>query len=519
MAERLLGFVLQRGESLTELLLVLGELPGLFTQRAHGVGKLGCCLLTKVFLQLLQLTLGPRAGAQGLRELAFAQLLGRIDHLLPRLFQLLAGVVQFLLLRRLSHLVAEFIRVVQKLLLVVAQPLELSLQLFFLRFGLGRAKSRLQFLELFVHSLLTLGEFLQSVEHREVFLLTLTGLLLSLLLVFVPVLFVRQFEFFHLLFGGTGTAARAARALRPLHDEMLSGAQLEQPLIGRLFGSGGGGERRETRFAQRLPECPIGGGHLFGNRREDVLRLRVGKLLGESFELFDGLLLAVADHGDLLGQLRVPFLLVRPHDFPSRDDDLLLKFGELRQRVALLLASRCLRFATRWSFQLAEDFLERPDLGEVEIAARATLFSIGTEVVGIDVVRDQLIRLDLQLFEPLQVRELSLLGAWLVFAERDRERFAAGDGEHDPGLDETEVVGSTRLDEHLFQGRNLHVLSGERELQFRRTIGERLEPELFGIAVHATSIVGQDKLQLVTLRRDKVGLIDKRVRGIGRQCQ
>ena len=107
----------------------------------------------------------------------------------------------------------------------------------------------------------------------------------------------------------------------------------------------------------------------------------------------------------------------------------------------------------------------------------------------------------------------------MVFAERDRERFAAGDCQHDAGLDEAEVVGSTRLDEHLFQGRNLHVLSGERELQFRRTIGERLEPELFGIAVHATSIVGQDKLQLVTLRRDKVGLIDKRVRGIGRQCQ
>ena len=190
---------------------------------------------------------------------------------------------------------------------------------------------------------------------------------------------------------------------------MLARPQLEQSLIGRLFGSGGGGERRQARFAQRLAERPVGGGHLLANRRQDRLGFRVGQLLGESLQLFDGLLLTVADHGDLLGEFRVPLRPLRPRQLPCRDDDLLLQLGQLRQRVALLLAARRLRLASGWRLKLPEDFFERPDLGEEQVAAGATRLAVGAEVVGIDVVRDQFVRLDLQFFEPLQVRELSLL--------------------------------------------------------------------------------------------------------------
>ena len=272
--------------------------------------------------------------------MSLAQFFGRIDHPLPRLLQLLARLVHLRLLGRLSHLVADFIGVVQQLLLIVAQALQLPFELLAFGVGLGGAEGRVQFLQLLVDPLLTPSQLLQTIQDRQFLALRRVRLLLSRALQFVPVLLVVELQLRHLLFRHTGTLSPATAALLALHHQMFFGTQLEQPLIGTLLGGRRRVQRSQTGLGKRRPQRLIGLGHPFANHAEDRLQLGNGDFLFQRFELLDRLLLAVLNDFDAVAGGRVELGPRRPHELPCRDDDLLLQFEQLVGRVPLLLAAR-----------------------------------------------------------------------------------------------------------------------------------------------------------------------------------
>ena len=156
---------------LAQLVFALRELAGLVAKVAHRVGKTGRGLLTELLVQFLQFAFGPRGGTQRLRKLSFAELLGGVELPLTGLFQLLPRLGKLVLPLRLSHAVAQLVGVLQKLLLLFAEPLELPIDLVLFFPRLGSTSIVLQFLKFLGEVGLASGQFAQPVEKVQVLLL------------------------------------------------------------------------------------------------------------------------------------------------------------------------------------------------------------------------------------------------------------------------------------------------------------------------------------------------------------
>ena len=201
-------------ELLAKFIFAIRKLPGFLTQIAHGIGEAGRRLLPEIVVQLLQFARSARvAELERLRELAFAQLLGRVELPLTRLLQLLPGVSELVLPIRLGDAVAEFVGVLQQLLLFFAKPLQLSLDFFFLLFRRGAATGKFEFFQLLGEIGLPASQFAKPVENAEVFLLRCLRFGRCRLPGFVAVLLVRQLQFLELLFVGARAAARSSLLL------------------------------------------------------------------------------------------------------------------------------------------------------------------------------------------------------------------------------------------------------------------------------------------------------------------
>ena len=168
---------------------------------------------------------------------------------------------------------------------------------------------------------------------------------------------------------------------------------------------------------------------------------------------------------------------------------------------------------------MPEDLFERTNFGEVQIAAGAARLAVRSVVVGIDVVRDQFVGFDLQVFEPLQRRQLVFLTAALVLSERDCDRVAARDRHDEAGLDQAEVIPRGGFDLHLFKRRNLDVLAGEQQCDFGRFVRPGFEAKLFGIAVLPARLVDKLQFHAVQAGGDEVGPMNQRIGRIGSQRQ
>ncbi len=104
----------------------------------------------------------------GLGEPAFLERLGGLADVLAALLDLLAGLGHPLLVLLVLHPLAELVGVAEDLLLLLAEPLELALDLLAGLRGLGGLEGRLQLLEPFVQVVLPLGQLAEPVEDLAV---------------------------------------------------------------------------------------------------------------------------------------------------------------------------------------------------------------------------------------------------------------------------------------------------------------------------------------------------------------
>ena len=86
-------------------------------------------LLAELLAQVVQLPAGPGALGEGLREPAFLECLGGLADVLAALLDLLACVGHPVAVLLVLHPLAELVGVAEDLLLLVAEPLELPLDL------------------------------------------------------------------------------------------------------------------------------------------------------------------------------------------------------------------------------------------------------------------------------------------------------------------------------------------------------------------------------------------------------
>jgi hypothetical protein len=193
-----------------------------------------------------------------MRNHAFFQRFGRFADVVARLFELPVGLGHARLVFRLLHAVAKLVDVAKYFLLLVAQPLELALQLLLLFLGPGFFQCGLQLFQTLVQVLLALGQLLEPVEHLVVFAPLLLLLLLEIGLParFVAVFSVVEFELLELLLrGAASTTAASALWLLAADDVVFAGPQAEQRLKRLLLGE-------QRRFEVVAFERILGGGEM-----------------------------------------------------------------------------------------------------------------------------------------------------------------------------------------------------------------------------------------------------------------
>ncbi len=117
------------------------------------------------------------------------------------------------------------------------------------------------------------------------------------------------------------------------------------------------------------------------------------------------------------------------HDFPGGIDDLLLQFGQLfglsPGTATLLLLLRLLRTGIG-RFVFAVDLFERADFGEMQIALHTAWTAIGGDILGPEVIGQQLVRLCGERFEVDQVVAALLAPARHRLAQFNLGRLPAG---------------------------------------------------------------------------------------------
>ena len=121
--------------------------------------------LRSSFAEVVQLPAGAGAFGEGLREPAFLERLGGLADVLAALLDLLAGLGHPVAVLLALHPLAELVGVAEDLLLLVAEPLELPLDLLRGPAGLGGLEGRLQLLEPLVQVGLPLGQLAEAVER------------------------------------------------------------------------------------------------------------------------------------------------------------------------------------------------------------------------------------------------------------------------------------------------------------------------------------------------------------------
>ena len=330
--------------------------------------------------------------------------LGRLPDMLAALVDLLAGVGHPVAILFALHPFPELVGIAEDLLLLVPEPLELPLDLLACGLRLGGLEGRLQLFEPFVHVVLPLRQLAEAIEDLPCFTLFLLALRELFLLgpgrplVFVAVFLVGELELLELPL--RAVAARVSAALPLLarvaaNHLKLACAQLEQSLIGGLFGGQGRVEGRHRRLLGHHSQLFLGVFHRARRLLEVGLRRRVLQPPGKLAGLLDRRVLRFFQDLAILGELRGGLgRRLAPDQLPGAVDDFLL---QLRQLVAgpgialLALLFLVLGRSARGLFALAEDLLEWPDLGEEHVARRPPRLAVRADVLGPEKVGEKLV--------------------------------------------------------------------------------------------------------------------------------
>ena len=112
--------VVERFQLAGDRLFLFGEFPGVFPHLFHGIRETLHGRLAKRLPQISELSFGAGRRGRGLGDLSFLEGFGRLPQILTVLFQLLLRLGHAGKVFRLLHTVAEFVRVAEDFLLVVA---------------------------------------------------------------------------------------------------------------------------------------------------------------------------------------------------------------------------------------------------------------------------------------------------------------------------------------------------------------------------------------------------------------
>ncbi len=468
-------------------------------------------MLAELFAHFLELALGAGAGRERLRDVSFRGRLGGALRVLARLFELSLLLGHLRLDFGALHALAQFVHVGEHLALLFLEAFELAAQLLAPGFVVRRLQGGLEFLEPFVHVFLAAGEFLQAILdlHLGAALLALL-LLLRLAFGFVTIFGLLEVEFVELVLALA--LARGCLALRLLvlaaGDLGFAFAQFEEHLVGGLFGQEGIGQR--VGRIRGLVEPGARLFHLAGGRLpEDGARRFLDG--GRGFVgLVYGVLLRIADHFHILG---VRFAgRLGALEFPGRVDDLFLQLGQACRRApllaALLLLLLLLLVRAFHPLALAKDFLERTDLGEIEIPLRAPSLAVRADVVRPHEPRKQFVFFRAARLQLQHVLESGRLLRWHVFAQLDQLRRLAAARNAEPERQHAKVIPRRAFERHFLQRGRPDVAARRSQFQLRRTVRQRLEHEQVRRLVGAPVRIRQ--LEFVRVAGDQ--------REIGQRC-
>ncbi len=486
------GWLFLAGQIFVQFLLTPGEFAGFGAHLAEVLGELAGVLLPHLVTNVFELSFRAGAGGEGLGHGTLAGGVGGPLHIVAGLLELLALFGHARLVFGRVHPLLKFVHVGEHLLLLFLETLEPASDFLLFLFRVGFAQGGLEFLQPFVDVLLAAGQFLEPVEHLELFAAGGVGGGLGLVLGLVTVFGVGEFELIHLpiphLLAGT---APALLSVAGPGDLDLALPEAKQRLVGGLFrfDRGGQGIGGLDRGVELLAGLLHGVDDRFPERRGAWIVVFVARGLG----LLKSLRLGIPDHGGVGGQLGGGGSAAFAFEFPGGIDDLLLEFRQAAGGTALAFAFLLLLGGIVGGF--AEDLLEGADLGEVHVGGGAPDLAVGTDVIGPEVPGKQLIRTSAELLQSEQVSEALLLLAGNVAAEFEELRFPAAVGVGEAVGDGAEVVPDGAFEGDFLEGGRPDIAAGRGELQFRSAVGEHLEHELGGFLVG--SAVGIDQLEVV----------------------
>ena len=229
-------FIIQLFE---EVLLPAGQFAGIAPHPAQIIGELTGVLLAHLFAELLKLLLRARSGGERLRSRALAGGLSSTLNVFASLVELPPLIGHARLVFGPVHALAQLVHVREHLLFFLLEALEAAAEVFALVLGARFLQRGLQFFEPIIGVLLAAGQFLQSIHHLQVLAELVVLRPLCLALRFIPVLGLRQVHLLELALHALVHAAPLIAAVAVAHDRVFVFLQLQQGLVGRLFGGQG----------------------------------------------------------------------------------------------------------------------------------------------------------------------------------------------------------------------------------------------------------------------------------------
>ena len=444
-----------------------------------------------------QLLPGLGATRAGLPWILTPQIAGGIAHLFRNLAQLL-----------LLGLFGQGVGLPAQFFLVARQTLELTLCFFGCELRLVRREVTLLFRQRFLPAR-------QLPDRRERVVLALLrcgvvlrgALLLVISLLFLAQLLIEQRREIR-LFAITVAAATAARLLHrhlPPADFRGSLQQLRERLLFK-------GQRRcHTQLIELCGRAPhrvdrLRHGIVTGSRQDATLwtlpatlpgvgaghcRCHLGGLVLQS-------LLRLRDRLDVRRGLRARATAARPGvELPRRRHDVFLLGDQL------LEAGLRLPLCAGLPFRCHELLLVGLDLEKENVAARFRGSPAATHIRRARVIRDDVTRLDVEIFQEHRMRPHHHRLA--LSADGEDFLFSARRLDHQLQRSHAVVVVGARLDRHFLERRNFLIAGRPQDADVGRPIGQHPD-EIFSVAVvrQAVHVIERDPVRPV-LRDDEVG--------------
>ena len=485
-------------ETLGDFFLLLRQIACIRAHLPHLVLELPARLLAQVIAHFLKALLRSFSLGERARRLALLHGLRGLLRIVARLLELLALLGETRLVLRLFHLLLQLVRVREKLLFLLAKPLELPLRLLAFLLRLRLLDRVLQLLHALINVRLPLREFLQPVQDGELLLLLIILRLLGLALLLIPLLLVLHLQLIELraLLVPLLLPLALPLLLIPLHAKFMR-REFQQRIVSRLLRRKRIGQRRGHLL--RCREMPERALHLLRDCRRYRRGFRLLNFFRELLRHAKRFLLRILHHRLVLqiffARRSRSRVVLRAFQIPRRGDDLLLQLRKLRRLTAPTAPTDTWRRLAAGTVVAGPvDFLEWPHLREENVALRTARLSVRSGVLGPHMPRHQLVHFHADLLELKHMLQVQFFVRLRIARERDLLRLATADGIADARRTQPEVIPRIHTERDLLDLRHTLVALRCHDLQFGPAVRQRIEGKCRGEFVCTT--VGVLELQL-----------------------